>query len=77
MPLGIVEGVHAAMFDSSDEFEDKVHYYLRHEGERLAIVKAARELALSHHLWSHRATEVVGHIREALDDYWKRHGGAG
>ena len=35
--------------------------------ERLAIVRAARELVLARHLWSRRATEFAHEIRLALD----------
>ena len=45
-PLGIVEGVHVATFNSSAEFETKLAYYLHHDGARRALVHAARRLAL-------------------------------
>uniref|UniRef100_A0A7S3EUI8 Uncharacterized protein n=1 Tax=Haptolina ericina TaxID=156174 RepID=A0A7S3EUI8_9EUKA len=34
-------------------------YYLRHERERLQIVHAAREFALSRHLWYQRALDLT------------------
>jgi hypothetical protein len=69
--LGIVEGVHAAMFNSSAEFEGVVHWYMEHEDERLRMVKAARALALSH-TWKNRARELVGLIRTHLRAESKR-----
>ena len=58
-PLGIVEGVHAAMFNSTSEFEATLRYYLSHEGERRAVVSAGRQLALARHTWSTRARDLV------------------
>ena len=63
--LGIIEGVHAVMFNSSDEFEGKVRWYMEHEPERLRIVQAARALAASH-TWGDRARELVVLIRKEL-----------
>ena len=63
--LGIVEGVHAAMFNSSAEFEGAVRWYMEHEEERVRMVKAARALAASQ-TWKDRAREFVGLIRKRL-----------
>lgn len=63
-PLGIVEGVHAAMFNTSDEFQHKLLWYLEHESERLRIVEAARALADSH-TWEARAHQLVRDVRRA------------
>lgn len=71
--IGLVEGVHAAMFNSTDEFLDQIKYYLNHEPQRLAIVRAARELALSRHLWHHRASQIEQEVRSAL---WNHANGA-
>ena len=60
------EGEHAAMFNSSEEFEQKVLHYLRHEDERRRIVANARRFVLEHHLWRHRAIELVEMLHEAL-----------
>ena len=70
-PLGIEDGVHAVMFNSSRQFEALVHHYRAPENEpaRLAIVKAARELVLSRHLWSHRAAYFEQITREALAEH--------
>ena len=58
-PLGIVEGEHAAMFNSSAEFEAKLRHYLAHEAERLELVRAAKRLANERHTWDHRAQQLV------------------
>ena len=71
-PLGIVEGQHAAMFNTTDEFIAVVIYYLEHEDERERIVRNARDLALRRHLWDHRASLLVRSIRSALRQYHRR-----
>ena len=65
-PLGFVEGKHAAMFDSPEEFEAKVYYYLTHEEERMKMVRAAREFMFARHMWTHRVSEFAAHVRLAL-----------
>jgi len=67
-PLGIIDGVHAAMFNTTQEFYEKVMYYTRpeHEGERRRMVASARELALARHTWAHRAVAFEDMLREAL-----------
>lgn len=57
--VGIVEGRHAAMFNSSSEFKAVLRHYLTHEPERLRLVRAARKLVLRRHTWSVRAREFV------------------
>ena len=64
--LGLVEGVHAAMFNTSEEALDVLLWYLRHEDERLRLVANARRFVREHHLWSHRATELDELVREAV-----------
>ena len=66
--LGIREGVHAAMFNSSEEFYRQVVHYSRaeNEPERLAMVAAARQLALEKHSWTVRATQLVQNLESAL-----------
>lgn len=69
LPLGIVEGVHVAMFNSSEEFYWKVIYYTRSKAgstERLAMVAAARSLALARHTWAVRARELEERLQWAL-----------
>lgn len=65
-PIGIEEGVHAAMFNSSDEFVAKVRYYLEREHERRRIIANARRLVLARHQWRQRGEQLVQMVREAL-----------
>lgn len=65
-PLGLRDGVHAAMFSTAAEFESKLLHYLKHDDERRAIVAAAHAFVLRRHTWHHRARELAGFIREAM-----------
>ena len=67
-PLGLVDGVHAIMFNSTEEFDARLRYYIRPEAEeeRTAIVRAGRELVLSRHLWPHRVARLDALMRDAL-----------
>ena len=71
-PIGIVEGVHAAMFNTTEEFEQKLLYYARHEEERRALVRAARSLALERHMWHMRGSLVARALRETLPQWEQR-----
>ena len=64
--IGLREGVHAAMFNTTEEFQSTLLYYLRHDDERQRIVDNARRFMLRRHLWSDRASEFVSLIRDAL-----------
>ena len=67
-PLGIVEGVHAAMFNSTAEFQATLLYYLHpdHELERLEIVRSARRLALARHTWRRRVDDFLKELPHAV-----------
>ena len=67
-PLGIVEGTHAAMFNTTAEFSERVLYYSKpeHEAERRAMVAAARALALQRHTWDRVGETFVAKAREGL-----------
>lgn len=54
----IVEGEHCAMFNTTEEFIEKVIYYSTHEEERMRIVSNAHRLALAEHQWSNRGNAI-------------------
>jgi spore maturation protein CgeB len=54
----IEEDKHCIMFDSVDQLQDKVRYYLNHDDERMQIVENAKEHALGNHTWDHRAQKI-------------------
>jgi nucleoside-diphosphate-sugar epimerase len=63
-PLGIIEDKHAIMFGSKEEFIEKLLQYSNKTGsaeaemKRREIVRNARELTLSRHLWPYRAADI-------------------
>ena len=65
-PLGIVEGVHAAMFSSAAEYMQLVAYYMKDEKTRLCIVRRGHELAIRRHLWSARAAQFVETAKQVV-----------
>ena len=54
----LYEGVHCAMFNTSEEMLEKVKYYIDHENERHKIVMNAYNLATSSHYWKNRASTI-------------------
>lgn len=54
----IVEGKHAAMFSTADEFEERVLHYLSDEGERRRVVAQARQHALAAHSYARRVDQI-------------------
>mmetsp|Transcript_33681 Transcript_33681/g.78812 ORF Transcript_33681/g.78812 Transcript_33681/m.78812 type:complete len:102 (-) Transcript_33681:63-368(-) len=57
-PLGIVDGKHAVFFNTTEELVRLARFYSEHEGRRKRIVENARQLALTRHLWKHRAVQM-------------------
>ena len=49
------EGKHFDTFETLDELESKVEYYLSYPEERERIAHAGQQWALTHHTYSHRA----------------------
>jgi spore maturation protein CgeB len=50
-------------FRSSQELLEKVHYYLEHESERLAIARRGHEKFLANHTWASRIREVLAEMK--------------
>lgn len=59
------EGEHFDTFETLDELEDKVAYYLSHPEERERIARAGQHWALTHHTYDHRANQII----ETVHDY--------
>lgn len=53
------EGEHFDTFETLDELESKVEYYLTHPDERERIARAGQQWALTHHTYDHRAAQIV------------------
>jgi hypothetical protein len=58
------EGEHFDSFETLDELEDKVAYYLSHDDERERIARDGHEWALSHHTYDHRAAQIIETVRD-------------
>jgi spore maturation protein CgeB len=56
------EGKEIACFDSVDELKEKIRYYLDHEDERLAIMRAGHERAEREHQAIHRLKQIINDI---------------
>ncbi|MGB8643942.1 MAG: glycosyltransferase [Anaerolineae bacterium] len=53
------EGEHFDTFETLDELEHKVEYYLAHPEERERIARAGQAWALSHHTYAQRAQQIL------------------
>lgn len=63
------EDTHCVMFDSLEEFEEKITYYLSHDIEREKIIKRAHEHVLGNHTWAHRGQKITNILNKALEGY--------
>lgn len=59
------DGVHARFFRNASHMASLARYYLAHDDERTAIVRAARSLAVEKHTWDRRAEYILEALREA------------
>lgn len=62
----IEEGEHCIMFDSVEDLEKKVRYYLNNPGEMNEIINRAKEHTLKNHTWAHRAEKITKVLMEFL-----------
>ena len=62
----IEEDKHCVMFDSLQELEDKIRYYLKHDNERMEIINNAYNLINEKHTWDHRGKFMISKLREEL-----------
>jgi spore maturation protein CgeB len=61
------EDKHCVMFDSIEELEEKIRYYLKNQTKRIKIVESAKECVLNNHTWDHRARRMISGITENLE----------
>jgi len=64
--LGYEEDRHFATFESLDELQSKIQYYLAHEGERELMANRARDLTLSKHTYDQRAHTLMEWIEDGI-----------
>ena len=61
------DNVHCVMFDSDlRDFDERLLYYLEHDGEREAIVRAGYQHVLDNHTWDRRIEQFTESVREIL-----------
>uniref|UniRef100_A0A7R9WX64 Spore protein YkvP/CgeB glycosyl transferase-like domain-containing protein n=1 Tax=Craspedostauros australis TaxID=1486917 RepID=A0A7R9WX64_9STRA len=58
-PRGVVDGTSIVFFESLEDLERKIVYYLQHEEERLGIAERGWMVAMGQHRSWHRVEEVV------------------
>ena len=58
---------HCVMFDSLDELEEKIRYYLQNDDERMKIVHTAKEHVLNNHTWANRAEKLTNILKNKLE----------
>jgi spore maturation protein CgeB len=49
-------------FSSPAELQEKIHYYLDHEDERIDLAKRARSVVLAKHTFKHRVKAMLGTV---------------
>ena len=57
-----VDDEEIVLFDTKEEMEELIKYYLEHEDEREEIAQAGYNRTISEHLWEHRLSEIFGKI---------------
>lgn len=57
--LGLKDGVHYVAWDSYQDLQEIIYYYLNHEDERVEIATAGNELILKEHSFDHRVRELM------------------
>lgn len=67
------DGEHLAWFDGLDECLEKIEYYLAHDVERERIARTGHELAMAHHQYAHRVSDILEALSE-IDSRGLRHG---
>ena len=60
------EDKHCIMFESLDELEEKLRYYLKNDDERMKIITDAKDHVLNNHTWMHRAEKITNTLKETL-----------
>lgn len=51
-------------YDSVDDLNEKINYYLSHEKERIKIAEKGRKIVLEHHTFDDRVNEILEALKE-------------
>lgn len=62
--MGIIGGVHCAWWDSLDDLEGLIRYYLRERQIALDMAGRGHELVTTHHQWDNRIDELIKILEE-------------
>jgi hypothetical protein len=65
--LGLVNGVHYATWDTLEDLEPLIDYYLRHRDLALDIAQRGQQHIWKHHQWGNRVQELIN-ILERIDN---------
>ena len=61
--LGLVDGEHLVVWDTFEEFWDKIEYYVAHENERKCIADAGTKYILENHSFHNRVGELAHELQ--------------
>jgi|TARA_R110000824_G_scaffold11540_2_gene50355 spore maturation protein CgeB len=61
------EDKHCIMFDTLQELQDKIHYYINHEDERESMIQRAYDHVLQNHTWNNRGEEMINTLTKKLE----------
>jgi spore maturation protein CgeB len=54
-------------YRNRSDLNEKVHYFLQHDDERIAHAKEAQKIVKKHHTWKHRARQLIEAISSEID----------
>lgn len=64
--LGFEDGVNVVMFDTFEEFKEKLNYYLKHKDEMSQIVANSVEFVKNNHSYKHRVSKFLADAKEII-----------
>ena len=62
------EDKHCFMFDTIQELQDKIHYYINNDDERIAMIDRAYNHVIENHTWSNRGQEIIKILTTKMEE---------
>tara|TARA_R110001583_G_scaffold18383_37_gene73188 strand:- start:34 stop:969 length:936 start_codon:yes stop_codon:yes gene_type:complete len=62
------DGKHCVMFDSLEELEKKIRYYLNNDAARNEVIENAYNLVVEKHTWDHRGEFMISTLKNKLEN---------
>lgn len=62
------EDKHCFMFDTIQELQDKIHYYINNDDERNAMISHAYNHVLENHTWNNRGEEMINILTKKMEE---------